>query len=109
MPSKKTPASSAAADEQTPETPDLPKPEPAPEMLEIPYNGFTFVIPKHRDDWPTSGMAALAEEKYNLFVRDTLEIAKPGQWEVLCKMCPRKRDFAQFFAVFGPATQECIG
>jgi hypothetical protein len=78
------------------------------EFVEIPFKGAVFVIPRDRDDWSTEGLAYLAEERYNLFVKYTLEIARPGQWDVLCRICPRKRDYQEFFTVFGAATGECI-
>lgn len=81
----------------------------APEFVEIPYKGSVFVIPKDRGDWSTEGLAYLAEEKYNLFVKHTLEMAVPGQWEAVVHLCPRRKDFADFFTVFGQATKECTG
>jgi hypothetical protein len=78
------------------------------QFVEIPYRGAVLVIPRDRGDWSTEGLAYLAESKYNLFVMHTLEIAKPGQWKVLCRLCPRRRDFAEFFALFGAATEGCV-
>lgn len=96
MPKTKTP----------PETDDTT--DDAVEMVEIPFRGATFVIPKDRGEWSTEGLAHLAEERYNLFVKYTLELALPGQWDVLVRVCPRRRDYQEFFVVFGQATQNCI-
>ncbi|WP_374159075.1 hypothetical protein ACEWX3_07585 [Mycobacterium sp. G7A2] len=83
---------------------------PNPEFAEITFRGHTFVIPRNRDNWSTEGLAYLAEEKYNLFVKYTLEIAKTGQWATLCSLCPRRKDFTQFFVLFGKTIQdECVG
>lgn len=92
---------------KAPETETETEPE-GPQFVEIPFRGAVFVIPRDRDDWSTEALAYLAEGQYNLFVKYTLEIAKPGQWDVLVRVCPRKRDYAEFFGAFGPATNGCI-
>lgn len=79
------------------------------QFVEIPFRGMTFVIPRSRDDWSTEGLAYLSEGKFNLFTKYTLELAKPGQWALVTKLCPRRKDFREFFAAFGSATEECIG
>ena len=78
------------------------------EFVEIVFRGVKFVIPRDRDDWSVEALAWLSEGKNNLFIKYTLEIARPGQWEALVKMCPRKRDFGEFYSLFADATQECI-
>ena len=99
--------------EPTPEVEDIPTElvgDDGVELVEIPYNGVVFVVPKQRDDWSTEALAYVSEGRYNLFVKYMLEFAKSGQWDMLCALCPRRRDFAGFFAVFGKALeQECVG
>lgn len=100
-----------------PVKPKVPKSKPdtdaAPagssELVEIEYKGIKFIVPRDRGDWSTKGLAYLAEEKYNLFVKNILDTTLPGQWEVLVRLCPRRRDFAEFFTLFGQTTRtECI-
>lgn len=109
MPSKNS-KTAPDAEEQTAnndtedaKSPDLPDPTP---MLEIPYRGHTFVAPENRDDWSTEGLSYLSEGKYDLFVKYTLEIALPGQWRILCALCPRRKDFSEFFVEFSRVIQE---
>lgn len=84
--------------------------QPASEFVEIVYKDTTFVVPRDRDDWPTEGLAYLAEQRFNLFVKSMLEIAKPGQWDQVCRLCPTRRDFNTFFEAFGEAiNKECVG
>lgn len=96
----------ADTDTQDDSQPDAEKPD----LAEIAFRGVKFVIPRNRDDWSTEGLAYLSEEKYNLFVKYTLEIAGPGQWQTLCALCPRRKDFSEFFVLFGEAIKtECYG
>ncbi|MGV0793017.1 hypothetical protein [Mycolicibacterium sp. XJ1819] len=83
-------------------------PEDQVEFVKIPFKGVTFVIPRSRDDWSIEALAWLSEGKNNLFVKYTLEIARPGQWEALVALCPRRRDFGKFYAAFAKATQDCV-
>ena len=86
--------------------------EPADEVIglvDIPFRGHTFVVPKSRDDWPTAGLAFMSEGKYNLFVKSMLDIAAPRQWTQLCEICPRRRDFTEFWVTFAKVTREdCV-
>lgn len=104
---KKTPKpveTEVDTDNEDKSTPDAEKPD----LAEITFRGFKFVIPRNRDDWSTEGLAYLAEGKYNLFAKYTLEIAGPGQWQTLCALCPRRKDFAEFFVLFGDTIKtEC--
>jgi len=91
---------------------DLPNPKKVVDqgLVEIDFQGATFVIPRDRDDWSTEGNAWLGEGKFNLFVKYLLEIARPGQWKTLTRLCPTPKQFNQFFVVLGKAIQEeCIG
>lgn len=108
-PNLKTVPSTPEVDEEIQET-ETEEPEADEGLAEIPFRGVTFVVPKNRDDWSTEALAWLAEEKYNLFVKYTLEIARQGQWDTLCTLCPRRRDFADFFVLFGKTIkEECFG
>jgi hypothetical protein len=79
-------------------------------FVEIVFRATTFIVPRSRDDWPTRGLAYLSEGKYNLFAQAALEIAKPGQWDTLCRLCPRQRDYKEFFVVFSDVINaECVG
>lgn len=79
-------------------------------LVEIDFGGSTFVIPRDRDDWSTEGNAYLAEGKYNLFAKYTLEIARPGQWKTLTRLCPTPKDMGPFFMVLGETIKnECVG
>lgn len=104
MPKKTQPDDTEAAEVDLPE----PKPDPAEQYVEIPFRGVKFIIPRSRDDWSIEALAWLSEGKNNLFVKYTLEIAKQGQWEALMAMCPRRRDFSDFYGVFAKATNECV-
>lgn len=90
-------------DDEPDATPELPG------LVEIAFGGITFVIPRDRDEWSTEALAYLGEGKFNLFVKYTLEIGKPGQWKALVALCPTRKRFQEFFVLFGAATKECVG
>lgn len=79
------------------------------DFVEIPFQESTFIIPRDRDDWSTEALAYLGEGRFNLFVKYTLEVAKPGQWKALVVLCPTRKHFQEFFILFGAATKECVG
>lgn len=88
---------------------DLPEPAADGEQfVEILFKGVKFIIPRSRDDWSIEALAWLSEGKNNLFVKYTLEIARQGQWEALVAMCPRRRDYGEFYALFAKSTNECV-
>ena len=85
---------------------DEPETEPEIEMVEFEFKGTTFTIPKSRDDWSTAGFAFLSEDKFNLFVKENLELARPGQWRALCALCPRRRDYIPFWQLVAQVMKE---
>lgn len=111
MPSKtkdKTEDTAADAEDQDADTDAQPRDDEG-DFVTIPFRGMTFVIPRNRDDWSTEGLAYLSEGKFNLFAKYILEVAQPGQWKLVTKLCPRRKDFREFFAAFSKATEDCIG
>ena len=86
---------------------DIPEGIEADEQLvEFEFEGTTFVIPKSRNDWSTAGFAFLSEDKFNLFVKENLELARPGQWRALCALCPRRRDYIPFWQLITQVIKE---
>jgi hypothetical protein len=83
-----------------------PTPEP-PELVEIPFRGEVFTVPKHRRKWSTKGTVAIAEKQFNVAVKYLLG---PAQWEKLSLVTGDVNEtFDEFFILFGQTIKrECV-
>lgn len=89
----------------------MPKTKTAPdvedatdEVVEISYNGATFVVPKQRDDWATPVELALYQAQVtdmSLHWVRWIELALGDeQWTRLLAILPKRRDLLEFVKLF---------
>lgn len=80
---------------------------PAPiELVEIPFRGATFTIPKDRDDWDAEAFLAIAHGQH---IASLQMILGPDQWLKLRQIGTSRRITKEFSAIFGEvAERECI-
>ena len=77
------------------------------EMVQVPFRGHDFAIPKDMDEWDTEACLAIGEKKY-LFAAKT--VLGPGQWALLRSLGSKRKDGNEFLTVFAAVVQsECIG
>jgi len=81
------------------------------ELVEIPFGGQTFTIPKYRDDWETRAIIAFnrARSKDEQVAAIEIQFGEE-QWELLLETAPKAGQFREFIDLFFKTVQaECKG
>lgn len=90
---------------------DLPEPS---ELVEIPFNGVVFTVPKDRDQWSFESEMALYQAKatnLSLYWVQWAELGLgPEQWAKLQQVATTRGDLVEFHKSFVKIVfSECVG
>lgn len=100
--SKPKPALEAVEDaDAEPETND----GDAVEMVDVPFRGHNFKIPRDMDEWDTEACLAMSQQEYVLAAK---LILGGGQWALLQSLGSKRKDVREFLIIFGDVVgREC--
>lgn len=86
--------------------------EAGPQFVSIEFNGYTFTVPRHRDDWETTAILEFGRARTLDDQIRGLELQLgPDQWTVLTEQAaPKAGSFKQFTDLFfATIRSECVG
>lgn len=104
----KTAPKTAPVEDVPEEEVDEPPEVDAPiELVDIPFRGQTFQIPRDMDEWDIEACLALSQHNY---AQSAKLLLGTGQWALLQSLGSKRKDINDFLVVFGRVIdRECTG